>query len=90
MNRRQAKLEAINNKRTWGELREIVNRANRNGMSRVNKSLTKIQVYEIFKKIIDARDLSEIPTGERYSVSRNRYVMTGDGLAIFNLLREFA
>lgn len=90
MNRKKAKEEARNNTKTWAELLELVKVSNLNGMSIVNKSLTKDQVATIMKNMIAGRDLSEVPKGESYSVARDRIIISADGLGIQNLLREFA
>ena len=90
MNRKQAKEEARNNTRTWGELLQLVRASSLQGMSRVNKSATKAQAANIMENMIAERDLGDVPKGERYDVFRNQYRISGDGLAIQNLLREFS
>ena len=90
MNRKQAKEEAINNTRSWRELLQLVQTSSLEGMSRVNKNLTKEQAAKIMEDMIAERDLDEVPKGERYDVFKEQYRISGDGLAIQNLLREFA
>ena len=90
MNRKQAKTEAENNTRTWGDLLAMVESSDLTGRSRVNKNLTKAQVANIFKNMIAEEDVNEAPEGIRYDAIKNRYVMSRDGLAIQNILREFA
>jgi len=91
MNKAKAKQEALSNTRTWGELLDIV-KSNRDqgGMSKLNKSLTKAQAVNIFENMIKERDLSEVPSGLKYDCYKDREVMSGDGLGIWNLLRECA
>lgn len=90
MNRRKAKEEAMNNKRTWAELLSLVENGSIIGMSKINKSLTREQVGTIFKNMIAERDLTETPEGSVYSYRRDRIIISGDGLGIQNILREFA
>jgi hypothetical protein len=90
MNKKQAKIEAENNTKTWGELLGLVEAADLRGMSRVNKSLTREQVAQIFKDMISGRDLNEVPQGLRFDVYRDCNRISADGLGIQNLLREFA
>jgi hypothetical protein len=90
MNRAKAKKEAQENTRTWGELKEIFDNASDEGMSVVNKSLTKKQVMDIFRGMFDSVDLSVVPPGMRYCARSDRMIMSGDALGIMNLLRECA
>jgi len=90
MNKRLAKHQAQNNTRTWGELKELVDNTSDQGMSVVNKSLTKKQVLDIFKRMLSEVDLTTVPPGMRYSASRGKMIMSGDALGIINLLRECA
>lgn len=90
MNKRQARAEAENNTRTWGDLLILIESADLSGMSRVNKSLTREQTSQIFKDMIAERDLDEVPKGQRYDVCKNCMRISMDGLGIQNILREFA
>lgn len=90
MNKRKAKTEAENNTKTWGELLKIVESGNKDGMSRVNPSLTREQAADLFKRMIGGRDLDEVPNGLRYDYIKDCYRISHDGLGIQNILREFA
>ena len=90
MNKKQAKQEAENNTRTWGELLAIVEGADLTGMSKLNKSLTREQSAQIFKNMIAERDLNEVPNGLRYDAYKDCMRISGDGLGVQNILREFA
>jgi len=90
MNKQKAKAEAENNTRTVGELLAIVDAADLTGMSKLNKGLTRVQAAQIFKGMLAGRSADEVPKGTRWDVSRNSMRMSGDGLGIQNLLREFA
>ena len=90
MNKTKARNEAKENTRTWGELKQLVDATSEEGMSVVNKNLTKKQVLDIFKALFKTVDLSVVPPGMRYSVAKDRMVMSGDALGIMNMLRECA
>lgn len=89
MNKRQAKQEAWDNRRTWAELRDFVN-ANKGvlGQSIVNPSLTKGQSLSILEQAIDEKDKDDVPIGHRYDAFKGRDIMTTDGLIVQNILRE--
>jgi len=89
MNNAKAKKEAQTNTRTWGELKEIFDSADKSGPSSVNKGATKAQIAGIFSNYFNDKDLSVVPKGMAYSVRRNKEIMTSDALGISNLLREF-
>lgn len=89
MNKVKAKKEARENKKTWGELRNIVLNASKSGMSKINKSLTKEQVSGIFIDMINEKDLNDIPDGECYNSRKNCLQISSSGLGIMNILREF-
>ena len=90
MNKTKAKSEAMNNKRSWAELLKIVDSADLSGMSKVNKSITRKQVAEIFKSMIKEKCLNDVPDGARYDIYKDKLMMSAYGLGIMNLLREFA
>ena len=77
MNKRQARDEAFDKKRTWGELLSLVENSDMTGMAKINKSLTREEAGTIFKNMIAGKTLTEIPVGR-------------STLSIQNLLREFA
>lgn len=89
MNKVKAKKEARENKKTWGELRDIVLNASKSGMSKVNKSLTKEQASGIFLAMINEKELNEVPRGEHFNVHKERFQISSTGLGIMNILREF-
>jgi len=90
MNKKQAKDEAIENKRTWGELLALVDSSSGAGMSRVNKSLTKTQAIEIFKGALSKRNPDDYPKTLVPHRTQERMTFGGDGLTVINILREFA
>lgn len=90
MNKKKAKEQACSNTKTWEELFAVLDGANLSGMSKVNKSLTREQVYSIFQSMKDdISDLTIIPKGMRYSFRRDKEIISGEALSIMNLLREF-
>lgn len=89
MNKVKAKKEARENKKTWGELRDIILNASKTGMSKVNKSLTREQVSGIFMDMINEKDLTDIPDGECFNSRRDCFQISSAGLGIMNILREF-
>lgn len=90
MNKTKAKKEAQDNTRSWGELKDLVDATSDEGMSVVNKGLTKKQVLEIFKGMLETVDLSEVPDGMVYSARKNKLIFSKDALGIMNILRECA
>lgn len=90
MNKTKAKQMAQNNTMTWGEIAEIIEGNDLSGMSKVNKSLTRQQVYGIFKNMLDVeKDKNDVPKGMVYSVRKNKEIMSSSALGIMNILREF-
>lgn len=90
MNKKQANEEAFNNTRSYGELLELVVNANKDGVSSLNKGLTKLQVAEIMIGWLSPLPKEDVPDGQRYNPYKDKMIMSKDGLGIANLLREFA
>jgi hypothetical protein len=59
-------------------------------MSKVNKSMTKEQVIDLFASAIKEKDLDTKPKTMRYNIARGYETLSGDGLSVVNILREFA
>jgi len=74
----KAEKAAKENKKTWGELRDIILNADKSGMSVLNKSLTKEKVGVLFLDMIKhEKDPVKVPVGLELPT-------------IANILREFA
>lgn len=90
MNKTAAKKAAFYNTKTWGELEEmILDDFCLYGRSTINKQLTKEHAQKIFIDAINSKERSDQPKTTRYDISRNREVLSGDGLLVMNILREF-
>jgi len=88
MNKAQAKQEALENNRTYGELKKLVeNTRGKREMSIVNKTLPLDMTLDILSEIYKDKDLDKKPDNVlNYRTGR----LGGTGLGIWNLLRECA
>lgn len=90
MNKREARKQAMNNTKTFAEFLTLINTCKAgNVKSKLNPSLSKLQVQGIFRLAVKGRNQSEIPKGSRLNFVKNRTEMSSDGLTIYNILREF-
>lgn len=90
MDKKKAKQEALENKRTWGELKKIVLEADKKGSSFVNKKLSKVFVAELLLCMMKDKKDSQYPLTKRFDLKKNKVQINAMGLSICNLLREFA
>ena len=89
MNKKQAKQEAENNTRTYGDLLTIVkNTRGKREKSVLNKSLTADQALDIFERWLEKKNPEEKPVTMRYNSYKDRSLLCGDGLGVMNVLRE--
>lgn len=88
MNKKLARDEAWSPDKTWREYREMIVNSDLTGRAKLNKSLTRQQASDIFLKMVDSnKDLDAIP---KTLISINfRVSLSGDGVGLMNLLREF-
>ncbi len=78
---------------TFGFLKEKIREKEAKGQlgaSKLNPSLTIQQVCEIFAGAFAERNDSDVVEAERYSPTRDRYIMTKDALIARNILVECA
>jgi hypothetical protein len=90
MNKKRANEEAFNNTRSYGDLLELVVSADKSGTSSVNKSITKMQVAQIMIEWLSTLPKDSIPGGQYYDPFKDKIRLSRDGMAIANILREFA
>lgn len=88
MNKRQARDEAANNKRSIGDLRALIADTRANGMSAVNPIIPKAKALEIYAAALEGRPDDEVPKGTRVDVYTGRTRPSGDALLIANILRD--
>lgn len=90
MNRREAKRQAIENVRSFGDLRRLIEASRgRGGMSRVNPQFTHKQVLDILAAGIKNRPDDEVAVGLVEDVRRpGRMTRTLASMIIQNILRE--
>lgn len=92
MNKKQAKDQAYENDKPWSYYMGILNSQNNlTGVSKLNKNLTKTQVFDIFNNAMKEKNPDQIPDGTRYILrGRNgRITLNSDGMLIQNILIEF-
>lgn len=89
MNRKDAKQAAMDEKFTYGELREMISTAReRGGMSRVNKQFSIGAVCDIYEAALGEKPDDERPQGMRYNAYKGYDVMSGEALGVKNILRD--
>lgn len=89
MNKKQAKTEAENSTKTYGELLSLVKSTRgKREMSKVNKTFTLDQSLDIFENWLKECDPVLKPDTMKYSVSKGYEMLSGDGLGVWNVLRE--
>lgn len=89
MNKVDAKEIAMINEKTWAELKAMVVNSDKNGTSKVNPTLKKSVVADIFMNMFKNKDLEKVPVTTYFHPMKNRLQLNGDGIGIVNLLREF-
>lgn len=90
MNKKEARQQAIANTRTIGELKALVAKAKRDGISKVNPSFPKERVLQILSGALGDRQDDEVPSGLYCCKYTDRMKVSGDGILITNILRECA
>jgi hypothetical protein len=89
MNKQTARKKSREGLLSVGELRIMIRSAkNRGGLSQVNPQFTLKQTCDIFENALADREDSEIPSGMRLDVYKNRMVPSRDSLIIYNILRD--
>jgi len=87
MNRTTANKQAKNNKRTWRELRSLINKADLSLEPNLNAGMSRTEIAKILKDAIPLSNLDEVPSGAH---DINGKSMHGtDFLIIRNILIEF-
>lgn len=89
MKEADAKKEILDFSRTWKDLKELVDKADKNGLSKINPAFTKIQISQIFYGFIEGKDENAIPETMMFDVHTDRIKVSGTGLGVRNILREF-
>ena len=90
MNNTKAISQAIDNKRTWGELLAILDGSNKSGLCAHNKGMTRERAADtMIAQIIKQDDMSVVPEGTAYNKSMGKNIMSNEGMLIMNVLKEF-
>ena len=87
MNKRDAKKAADSFTGTVGDIRDILEKADKSGMSTVNPSFPKAQVWGMFWAAWAGRDANERPA--MFSHADGSGGGTKDRLVVQNVFREF-
>ena len=88
MNITKATMQAMDNKRTWGEVLDVLNHADKSGLSS-GSQITRARAADLAETHVLKFDPADIPDGTRYDHGMGKEVMTGEALLIMNILREF-
>ena len=90
MNKREARRQSMENVRSFGDLRRLIEASRgRGGMSRVNPAFSHEQVLDIFVAGIKGRPDDEVPPGLKEDIFHpGAKKITKDSLIIRNILRE--
>ena len=88
MNKVKAKQMAQSNAMTIRELRDLIEAARIDGMSRVNPTIPMAMAVDIYRRALGDRADDEVPQGLRFDVYKRRDVPSKDFLIIANILRD--
>ena len=88
MNLASAHIKAIDNTRTWAEIRQIIDSADTRGVSK-NNGMTRAKAADMLLTQVIEKDPYVIPVGHKFNKKMGKNTMTGEGLLIANILREF-
>ena len=88
MNVAMAFSKAIDNTRTWAELRQIIDAADTRGVSK-DTGMTRAKAADILLTQVIEKDPLETPVGHKWNDRLLKNTMTGEGQLIANILREF-
>ena len=89
MNLTKAVMQAMENTRTWGEILDVLNGADKSGLCTHNRQMTRARAADVAETQILKNDPSDVPEGTRYNHDMGKEVMTGEGMLIMNILKEF-
>lgn len=89
MNKAKAKKIALESTPSWGELKEMILKSDISGVSKVNRSLSRAYIQQMFLTFLESKDLSETPKTISFSVNADKNTINRDGMSIVNMLREF-
>jgi hypothetical protein len=89
MTKSKAKLEALESKRTFGELQLMVEATRgKREKSKVNTSLTLNHVLDMFESWLKTKKINSIPSTTVYNTRKDRIQLGSDGLIVMHILRE--
>jgi hypothetical protein len=88
MNVATALKQAIDNTRKWSELMDLLDSADKRGMAKHN-NMTRAKAYDILRASVEDKHPAVIAQGSVFNKNLNKTVMTGEGMLISNILKEF-
>lgn len=89
MNTTKAASTAMANTRTWAEVLELIDSSDKSGLCSNGQTLRSRAADTAVAQILK-NDLTLVPDGTKYSEQLGKEVMTGEGMLIMNILKEFA